>query len=183
MPISAKNKAMWTTIVSIVVKTSLLIVLIDIHTVHAEKLSFSSNDTVNVSAENAWEGDVEDVVHFEGKFELRAPDWTLSADSAVVYGQLDNPDKIILKGSPARIYFLREKHKENEQKQKEQSVEGSAFLIEYMRASNKLKMSGSARLTRDANTLAGEIIEYDIDADRYSASGEGGINIQVTPGK
>jgi lipopolysaccharide export system protein LptA len=42
-------------------------------------------------------------------------------------------------------------------------------------------MHGQAILTREDNRLSSEIIEYDIDEDSYSASGEGGINVQFSP--
>ena len=40
-------------------------------------------------------------------------------------------------------------------------------------------MRGEAILKRKESTLASEVIEYDVDADRYSAGGAGGINIQL----
>lgn len=151
----------------------------------ADFMNFSTDDTVSITAENAWEDDKANVIHFSGKFELRAPDWYLSADSAVVYGDLDNPDKVVLKGKPAKIYFLRDTNDQtkqgNDSSSNKQSVEGEASRIEYYRATNKLRMQGSASLRRKDNKLASEIIEYDVDADRYSASGEGGINIQLNP--
>ena len=58
----------------------------------AGSIEFNSGDTVTVTAERAWETDEVDVIHFSGQFELRAPDWYLSGDSATVYGNLDNPE-------------------------------------------------------------------------------------------
>jgi len=147
----------------------------------ADILDFNSDDTVTISADNAREGDQVDVIHFTGNFELRAPDWYLSANSATVYGKLENPDKVVLEGKPAKIYFLRDNSKEAATEPNWEDVEGSALKIEYFRSSNKLKMTGSATLKRKDNQLSSEVIEYDVDADRYSASGEGGINIQVNP--
>ncbi len=158
-------------------------------------LDFNTNDTVSIVADNAWEGDEVDVIHFEGNFVLRAPDWYMSADTATVYGKLDNPNKVVLKGKPAKIFFLRDtgpnsgKNEQSGPRPKPatqtdpgfEDVQGSALHIEYLRASNKLKMTGSASLKRKDNQLSSEVIEYDIDADRYSASGDGGINIQVVP--
>jgi hypothetical protein len=34
---------------------------------------------------------------------------------------------------------------------------------------------------RQDSNLTSEIIEYDVETDRYSAGGEGGINIEYTP--
>ena len=146
----------------------------------ADKLDFSSDDTVTVTAERAWEAEEADVVHFSGKFELRAPDWSLVGDTAVVYGKLDNPDRVVVEGKPARISFLRDDEADAGTTDPQERVDGTAFFVEYFRASDKLKMRGAASLVRKDSRLVSELIEYDVDTDRYSASGEGGINIQFS---
>lgn len=147
----------------------------------AEGLEFSADDIITVTALRAWEGEAAEVVHFSGDFKLQAPDWTLAGDSAVVYGKLDDPDRVVVEGSPARISFLRKTEPADGDAVEDERVDGSATAVEYFRATDKLKMQGAARLTRNDSTLVSEIIEYDVDADRYSASGEGGINIQYNP--
>jgi lipopolysaccharide transport protein LptA len=152
----------------------------------AQGLEFSSDDTVTVSAKRAWEADELDVIHFSGGFVLRAPDWSLEGDSAVVYGKLDDPDKIVVKGKPAKISFLRQESPEDsaagrDKTKKEERVDGTASLVEYFRASDSLTMRGNATLTRTDSVLVSESIEYDVEADRYSAGGQGGVNLQFTP--
>ena len=173
----------------------LLVLSMYVQSAFGDLLDFSTNDTVTITAENAWEDEQKDVIHFSGQFELRAPDWSLLAESAIVYGKLDNPDKVVLMGNPAMVFFLRDTSKnqpgspdENvtsskleEPNNSKLSIEGSATKIEYFRATNKLKMIGSATLKRKDNMLTSETIEYDVDTDKYSASGKGGINIQVMP--
>lgn len=85
----------------------ILAICLLIHAGIANSLDFSSDDTVTVTAQKAWEAEETDVIHFSGQFEIRAPDWSLAGESATVYGKLDNPDKVIVKGNPARISFLR----------------------------------------------------------------------------
>tara|TARA_R110002072_G_scaffold250730_2_gene409456 strand:+ start:5515 stop:6051 length:537 start_codon:yes stop_codon:yes gene_type:complete len=147
----------------------------------AGPLDFSSEDTVTVSAERAWESDEADVIHFSGKFELHAPDWSLLGDTAVVYGKLDNPDRVLVEGNPARISFLRHKGTSGDTTGSEERIDGAASYVEYFRATDKLLMRGEANLTRKGNTIVSETIEYDVDADRYSAGGNGGIEIQFNP--
>jgi len=142
---------------------------------------FSSDDTVTVTAERAWEADEADVIHFSGKFELRAPDWFLSGDKAVVHGKLDDPDRVVVEGKPARVSFLRDGDGDGDSSEPDERVDGTAFTVEYFRATDKLKMRGAATLKRKDSTLVSEVIEYDVDTDRYSASGEGGINIEFNP--
>ena len=161
----------------------LLAIFLSIQTGVTDILDLSSDDTVTITAQRAWEDVKGGITHFSGGFELRAPDWYVSADSAEVYGKLDDPDKLVVKGKPAKILILREAQDtaSNSDSDSEPNVEGTASTIEYYRATNKLKLHGQAVLTREDNTLSSEIIEYDIDEDSYSASGEGGINVQFSP--
>jgi len=151
--------------------------------VNAELLDFSSDDSVIIKADSAWEDATADVVHFSGGFTLRAPDWYVSADTAVVYGKLDDPDKVQLNGNPASIFFLRTGSDADNPTRKPgepaDRTEGTATDIEYLRSTNIVKLSGSATLKRGEDVLVSEKIEYDVDADRYTASGTGGVNIQI----
>ena len=158
-----------------------LAVFLSIPTGFADILDLSSDDTVTITAQRAWEDDEGDITHFTGSFELRAPDWYVSADSAVVYGKLDDPGKLVVEGKPAKIFILRDTPQSAGSSDTEPNIEGIASTIEYLRNTNQLKMRGAAVLTREDNTLSSEIIEYDIDEDSYSASGKGGINIQFSP--
>jgi lipopolysaccharide transport protein LptA len=159
----------------------LLALFLSIQNGFCDILDLNSDDTVTITAEKAWEDDNADITHFSGRFELRAPDWSLSADSATVYGKLDDPDKLVVEGKPAKIFILRDTEKSTSGSASEPNIEGVASTIEYYRTTNKLKMHGAAVLTREDNTLSSEIIEYDIDEDSYSASGEGGISIHFSP--
>lgn len=157
-----------------------------LNTALAGELEFNDDDTVIVVADRAWEAETPDVVHFSGGFVMQAPDWSLAGDEAVVHGKLDNPDRVVVQGTPARISFLREEgavvdSAALESAATEERIDGSADSVEYYRATDKLRMLGSARLTRDGSTLTGELIEYDVESDRYSAGGAGGINLQIDP--
>lgn len=147
----------------------------------ADSLSFNSDDTVTVTAERAWEADEADVIHFSGQFEMRASDWSLLGDTAVVYGKLDNPDRVVVEGKPARISFLRDSDDDAGTDDPAERVDGAALFVEYFRATDKLFMRGGASLIRKDSTLVSDVVEYNIGADRYSASGEGGINVQFNP--
>jgi lipopolysaccharide transport protein LptA len=147
---------------------------------YAGPLDFSSEDTVTITAQRAWEGEEVDVIHFSGDFELHAPDWSMAGDTAVVYGNLDDPDRVIVEGAPARVSFLRETEDGPAEADSEEKVDGEASVVEYLRATDRLIMTGAAHLVRKDSTLASELIEYDVDTDRYSAGGEGGIKIEYS---
>lgn len=159
----------------------LLMFLVGMQPGYADSLGFNSDDTITITAERGWEGDEADVIHFSGKFELHAPDWSMAGDTAVVYGKMDNPDRVVVEGSPARISFLRKDDENPDDADAQEKVDGAANFVEYFRATDKLIMRGAASLVRKDSNLASQLIEYDVDTDRYSASGEGGINIQFNP--
>ena len=85
----------------------LLAIFLSIQTGLTDILDLSSDDTVTITAQRAWEDAKGGITHFSGGFELRAPDWYVSADNALVYGKLDDPDKLVVKGQPAKIFILR----------------------------------------------------------------------------
>jgi len=159
----------------------LLMFLFGTQTVRAGPLDFSSDDTVTITADRAWEAEEPDVIHFSGQFELHAPDWSMSGDTAVVYGKLDDPDRVTVEGTPATVSFLRENTNGSGDADPDERIDGEASLVEYFRSTDKLIMRGSSRLVRKDSNLTSEIIEYDVETDRYSAGGEGGIDIQYTP--
>jgi lipopolysaccharide transport protein LptA len=147
----------------------------------AGSLDFNSDDTIMITAERGWEGDETNVIHFSGNFALQAPDWSMAGDTAVVYGKMDNPDRVVVEGSPARILFLRNDDENPEDAGEQDKVKGAANSIEYLRATDKLIMRGDVSLFRQDSELTGQMIEYDVDTDRYSATGESGINFQFNP--
>lgn len=134
---------------------------------------FSSEDSITIRSVEAWEDEEPDIIHFSGGFELRASDWFLTADSATLYGKLDDPETAILTGSPAVILV------NTISQGRIETVSGEADRIMYHRESNSLSMEGSASLTRDEITMRGGKIEYDIGEDRISAGGDEGIQIKI----
>jgi lipopolysaccharide transport protein LptA len=155
-----------------------LMLLVSMQSGPAGSLNFNSDDTIMITAERGWEGDEANIIHFSGNFALQAPDWSMAGDTAVVYGKIDNPDRVVVEGSPARILFLRN---DDENADEQDKVEGAANSIEYLRATDKLIMRGNVSLFRQDSELTGQMIEYEVDTDRYSATGESGINFQFNP--
>ena len=141
-----------------------------------ERLSgFSSGDTVNIRAAEAWESEEPNIIHFSGNFELKASDWYVSADLATLYGKLDDPETAMLTGSPAFILVS------TESEGRIQTITGQADRIVYNRETNSLRMEGAASITRDDNTMHSGQIEYDIEQDRIRAGGDEGVHIRVKP--
>ena len=140
-----------------------------------ETFRLTKDETVSIQADRAWEDDSPDIIHFEGKFHLNAGDWSLQADQATVYGKLDQPDTVVLTGSPARINLLVDRGGV------QSTVEGEAPNIEYMRSAGSIRMTGGATLSRADNVMTSGEIEYDIDTDRFKTGGSQGVKIRVSP--
>ena len=141
-----------------------------------ERLSgFSSGDTVNIRAAEAWESEEPNVIHFSGNFELKASDWYLSADLATLYGKLDDPETAMLTGTPAFILV------NTVSEGRIQTITGQADRIVYHRETNSLRLEGAASITRDDSTMHSGKIEYDIEQDRIRAGGDEGVHITVKP--
>lgn len=138
---------------------------------------FTTDDTLTIRSNEAQMDEESDMIHFEGDFELRANDWYLSSEQATLYGKLDDPETVMVTGSPAVIGITAVF------RGRASMLNGKAERIVYERNSNTIRMEGNASLTRDGHTLDGGEIEYDIDKDSLSAGGRGGIHIQVKPDK
>ncbi len=141
-----------------------------------ERISgLASEDILTIQSKDAELEEKSDIVHFAGGFELRANDWYLSSDQATLYGKLDDPETVIVTGSPARIGVTAVVAG------RASMVNGSARRIVYERDSRTIRMEGNASLSRDGHTLDGGEIEYHIDNDQLKAGGRGGIHIRVDP--
>ena len=138
---------------------------------------FSSGDTLTIRSFDARMDEDPNIFHFGGGFELRAKDWYLSSDHATLYGKLDDPETVVISGSPAQILINTISNGETS------TINGQAEHIIYQRRSNSIRMEGSAFISRDEHSISGGEIEYDIENDHLSAGGDGGIYIEVRPHK
>ena len=136
---------------------------------------FSSGDTLTIRSSEARMDEQPDIIHFAGGFELQAKDWYLSSEQATLYGKLDDPETVIINGTPARILV------NSQIRGRYSMVNGEANRIVYERNSNSIRMEGDATLSRDGYTMNGGEIEYDVGKDLLSAGGDGGVHIRVIP--
>jgi lipopolysaccharide transport protein LptA len=139
----------------------------------AASLSEHSIETVNISADEAYEALEPGTLHFKGHFVLLSSDWRLEADEAMVAGRPDLPDIVLLEGSPARFLIDREGN------EKQHSITASAPSVEYRRSSNSLQLSGGAELNLDGEIIKSEAIDFDIETERYRAHGSEGVKMKV----
>jgi len=130
-------------------------------------------DVIAIRADQAWEDVEPDTVHFNGHFEMYIRDWLVNADRATLLGQLDEPDRLVLYGSPARFKLS---HLQGNQPE---TVQAEAAEIIYERATGLIILHGNASLGQGENVLRSSTIEYDIETDRFRAQGETGVQINT----
>ena len=136
-----------------------------------------SEDMVVVHADQAWEELAEEpeteTLRFAGNFEMRVRDWVFSADSATLDGTLDNPRRVELHGTPARIHLSAAKPGE--------IIQGEAREIVYERNAGTVQLMGNAELVQGENRLHSTRIDYDVNSDRVRAAGVTGVQIRIRP--
>ena len=141
----------------------------------AAPLGEGAFDMISINADEAREDEQPGILHLNGNFRMQSSDWHLTSESATVYGSPDKPDRVSLKGSPAR--FLVNRTDATEQGE----IEGTAIEVEYLRDSNRLMLSGGATLILGDEIIRSANIEYDIDTNRYQAGGTDGVSIKIPP--
>ncbi len=142
----------------------------------AAPLGEGALDMVSINADEAREDEQPGILHFKGNFRMQTSDWHLTSEAATVYGSPDKPDRVFLKGSPAR--FLVNQSDRTQQGQ----IEGTALEVEYLRKTDRLMLSGGATLILGDEIIRSSYIEYDISTNRYKAGGTDGVLIDVPSG-
>jgi lipopolysaccharide transport protein LptA len=141
----------------------------------AAPLGAGAFDMISISADAASEDAQPDILHFSGHFLMRSDDWNLTADEATVYGSPDQPDRVVLQGSPARFRVNQSGSARPGQ------IEAEAPVVAYSRADNLLLLSSGAILKLGDEVIRSRQIEYNISTNRYQAGGTDGVLIEVPP--
>ena len=132
-------------------------------------------ETINISADEAFEDIQPGIMHFKGNFLMQSRQWKLESAQATVFGQPDRLDKVLLGGSPARFFITRDDGDELS------TVEAEAPAMEYLRSTNVLTLTGGAMLKLDGEVIRSKMIKYDTETNRYWAGGVDGVMIEVPP--
>lgn len=128
----------------------------------------STRETIVIRADQAWETpDGAEVLHFKGNFELHAPEWSLSADEADLYGPLDDPDQIVARGAPAKVTI----------RDGEETVSGEGMIVEYERLTDTLTLRKQAHLLGDSIEMSSAEIVFDVATRRLKSSGGTGVEM------
>lgn len=139
---------------------------------YAAKLTLPSERPIVVRADSASNDPETNVTVFRGHFELQGTDWPMQADEATVYGPLEDPQRVVVLGHPARIWVKRNGI--------DRDIEAQAREIEYTRGLDVLRLRGNARVIESGrNQLAGDHFEYDLKTNKVKQGGP--VRISILP--
>ncbi len=131
-------------------------------------------ETIVIRADRAWEEpDGAKVLHFAGDFELISPEWELRSDEADLHGALDDPERIVARGAPARLVIF----------DGESTILGNGLTIEYQRDADVLVLIGEAELSGEDLSMKSSEIVYDVGQERLRSSGTDGVEMVLERAK
>ena len=145
----------------------------------AETPSDREDEPIVIRADRAWEAAADEtaggvggqVLHLQGNFEMRGPDWRVTADSAEVRGPVQDPDQLIIIGAPAQIHFTDDDG---------DTASGEGERIVYWRQREVLELHGNAVLKSGDLSLSSSKIVYDLKAERLQSSGDDGVQFTLS---
>ena len=131
-----------------------------------------------IRADRAWEpapeaGGNDEVLNLEGNFEMRGPDWRLTADSAQVYGPVEDPERLVILGAPARVSLTRRNG---------ERASGTGQRITYWRRRELVEVHGAATFAAGDLAVTSSKIIYDLGKERLESVGNDGITFVVQDG-
>ena len=111
-----------------------------------------------------------EVLNLEGNFEMRGSDWWLTADSAQVYGPVEDPERLVIQGAPARVSVTRRNG---------ERASATGQRIIYWRRRELVEVHGAAAFAAGDLAMTGSRIIYDLDAERLKSAGNSGVTLVV----
>ena len=153
----------------------IILIALMISHAYASPLDETMQETINISADEAYEDIKPGVLHFKGHFMMKSGGWELESEQATVYGQPDRPDKVLLAGYPARFRITRNDG------EGQSTVLAEAPAMEYQQSNHLLQLTGGAVLMLNDEVIRSSAIKYDIETGRYWAGGVDGVIIEVPP--
>jgi len=133
----------------------------------------SGAQTIIARAERAWQSEAGDVMHFKGALELRGEHWRVNADSALIEGQLEDPERVIVEGAPARIIVGAIDDPE--------PVEGLSQHLEFEPRNQVVRLEGAATIVKGEQSISSESIRYSLERNTFAAGSRGRVKVVTKP--
>jgi len=135
---------------------------------HSAVLALESDreQPIRIVADEALRDERSGLTIYTGNVEMQQGSLRMHADTVTIYRILEEADKIVGEGAPARL--------EQQPDPDKSPVEARADVIEYYKDEERVQLTGNAVIEQDGSTVTGEIIEYFIADERVRATGVGG---------
>ncbi len=130
-------------------------------------------DTIVIHAREARQSDDGSRFDLSGDLRIRGADWQIRADSAVISGRLEDPDRIEVAGGPASISIQRANDAA--------PLRGSAEHLEFDPRRETIKLNGDARIEHDRQSITSDAIRYLLQRDTFASAGDGRVKVVTRP--
>jgi len=117
-----------------------------------QALPEDSLQAIKITADRALRDEKQGLTVYLGNVSMQQGSLSIEADSITIYRIVEEADKIVAEGSPAR---MRQQPEANQQ-----FVHASANTIEYFKAEDRVHLKQDARIEQDGSTVTGETIDY-----------------------
>jgi lipopolysaccharide transport protein LptA len=131
------------------------------------------HDTVVVHAQLARQSDGRQEFHLSGDLRLHSTEWEIRADNSTLSGQLEDPELIVVRGSPARITVQRDGDA--------RPFEGAGYYLEFDPQRETLRLNGDATVHRGGQSISSDAIRYWLERDTFAAGESARVKVVTTP--
>ena len=138
---------------------------------YAEPGPTSVNDEapIVIRADRAWEGESGEVLFLKGNFQMRSAGWVVTAQDAEVHGPVEDPERVVVTGEPAKISFDNDGSR----------IFGQGRRIVYRHREEVIELYDGAVLEGDDVSMTSSVIVYDVKNERLRSSGSDGVEVIV----
>ena len=129
----------------------------------------SEQAPIVIRADRAWEGEDGETLYFVGSFEMRSADWVVTARQAEVHGPVEDPERLVVTGQPAKISFDNDGSR----------ISGRGGRIVYRYREEVIELYDDAVLEGEDVLMTSSAIIYDLRNERLRSSGSDGVEVIV----
>jgi len=129
-------------------------------------LETDRDQPIRIVADSALRDERQGITIYTGNVDMQQGSLRLRADKVTIYRIVEEADKIVGEGSPARL--------EQQQNPDKPPIEASGNIIEYYKDEERVQLTGNAMIEQEGSTVTGQMIEYFIADELVKATGAGG---------
>ena len=130
----------------------------------ANALPDDRDQPIHIAADKAVRDEKQGLTIYEGNVTLNQGSLRIEADTVTIYRVIEEGDKIVAEGRPARMSQQPELN--------EQRVHASANIIEYYKTEDRVHLRDDAVIEQDGSRVRGETIDYFITQELVKANSD-----------